>query len=505
MSRVRNANDFLERFSEAKARYEYYYRTWIEKTRAKYEDNGKVENLLADSLTEAHIRQYFIDPLLNSLNWHLSIHSLDQFPNLIPEAQIQSSESGNVCFLDYFGLENDGTPLLILEAKRPNIILPKRIQSLGNTDILLPSEEPVNSVVCAGLQKVPLTGKWNDYLEQLKKYVISVLDKRKVVPKRVILTNGNWLIIFKDPADSFLETGTYHLKNVLVYTDRNDIEANYKEVFDYLEHQKVLNETPPLSFEELFFHLSPNDVFQILHGLKLKYVQYPGFYENSPRINVMPVLFVRSKYDDWILVESRESHEMPFEEEKFGEHLETINNIAIDLLNKINKKLPVAIAPTTIESHFEDKEFFEMLKGVRHKKIDTVLQHDDFLIVTGQHTHYFRLQPSVIGCPHHNWAKSKQKGCSTPIAIQSRSINPRSFFITGEDQHCNHIGVESAKASQITIDNKERCGLRSADITEAFCEIWRFETRLCCRTCIFENVCTKAKIFNLPCSKVELD
>jgi hypothetical protein len=33
-----------------------------------------------------------------------------------------------------------------------------------------------------------------------------------------------------------------------------------------------------------------------------------------------------------------------------------------------------------------------------------------------------------------------------------------------------------------------------------FCEIWKFEEHLCCRTCAFEEVCTKAEVFSgLPC------
>ena len=36
-------------------------------------------------------------------------------------------------------------------------------------------------------------------------------------------------------------------------------------------------------------------------------------------------------------------------------------------------------------------------------------------------------------------------------------------------------------------------------LTVPFCEIGRFEWHLCCRTCAFEEVCTKAEVFHLPC------
>jgi hypothetical protein len=35
-----------------------------------------------------------------------------------------------------------------------------------------------------------------------------------------------------------------------------------------------------------------------------------------------------------------------------------------------------------------------------------------------------------------------------------------------------------------------------------FCEIFSFEEYLCCRVCAFEEVCTKAPAFRLPCERL---
>lgn len=61
--------------------------------------------------------------------------------------------------------------------------------------------------------------------------------------------------------------------------------------------------------------------------------------------------------------------------------------------------------------------------------------------------------------------------------------------------------VALAKSQTVTAKNRERCGPRSSRDGEAFCEIWSFERRLCCRTCVFEPVCTKAQVFHLPCQR----
>ena len=80
------------------------------------------------------------------------------------------------------------------------------------------------------------------------------------------------------------------------------------------------------------------------------------------------------------------------------------------------------------------------------------------------------------------------------VSIESRSTEPRSFFYSGEDHHCTHREVARAKSSQVTPGNRESCGSRSGRDFDPFCEIWGFERHLCCRSCIFEEVCTAADI-----------
>jgi hypothetical protein len=132
-------------------------------------------------------------------------------------------------------------------------------------------------------------------------------------------------------------------------------------------------------------------------------------------------------------------------------------------------------------------------------------KEDEFFVVTGDKTHYLFPEPSVPQCPHHDWGASHAAGvASMDGAGLQRSITPRSFFTSTEMHHCAHRDVAAAKASQITTENRVRCGSRSGEDSQAFCEIWRFETHLCCRTCVFEEVCTKADVFHLPCQPPNL-
>jgi hypothetical protein len=177
-------------------------------------------------------------------------------------------------------------------------------------------------------------------------------------------------------------------------------------------------------------------------------------------------------------------------------HLNQVHKAATNLLRRVNAALGTHLRAFPLSKHYQEQQSFDPIRGV--------IEHgrDEFFVVTGDKTHYLLPKPSVPQCPHHNWAQSHDAGsASHPGPIMRRSITPRSLFISQEEHHCAHRDVATAKASQITAQNRERCGLRSGEDGDAFCEIWRFEVHLCCRTCAFENVCTKAQAFRLPCQQ----
>lgn len=509
MSRVRNALEFQQRYHQARARYETVHRPRIEAARAHYARDTVTPD--EDDLLEAQVREYFIDSLLSALNWQLDATGEDGLPNLIPEAQIRSLESGNTRFLDYLGLSGEGSaPLLIVETKRPNSPLPQREITAGKGDMQPAAAESVASIICAGLKGAELSGDWNKWLGTLRAYVELVVSRSGHVPRRVVLTSGRWLVLFVDPADSFLATGACEPDRVLVFGtegggwgENDEISTRYNEVFSWLEHQRVLNEAPALTAGEVAFHVRPEEVNRVMHGLRLLYIEEPDFLAPSPVIKVMPILLLRSRYGAWLQVESQTRYTLPYRKEELVEHLESTREVAAGLLADINYRLGTNLTPSSIESHYRDATSFEVLRGVNRKRAVTSPHHEEYLIITGQHTHYFRPEPTVTGCQHHNWGYSHQQGCASPalVSIQSRSTEPRSFFYSGEDHHCAHREVGRAKSSQITPANRERCGARSGRDLDPFCEIWGFERHLCCRTCIFEEVCTAADVFILPCRR----
>lgn len=509
MSRSRNAEDFRHQYLQIRFRYETTYRGQIERIRAKYErsEAGAIPSYVDERL-EAHFREYFVNSFLQALNWRLNISPDEELPNLTPESPIASVSRGTKRRLDYLGIERETQqPLLIVETKHPGSPPPQIKKSSNRQAFEQSVSDSLPSVIADGLRGQELMGKWNEWLKDLCDYVLDVQDKSQEIPKRVILTNGRWLILFTDPADSFLPSGSRDAKRIFAFTyeddgnrKRDDFADRYNEIFEFLEHQRVLGETPPLTVGELAFHLSSEEVAGAMHGLRLMYIEKPGLYAASPIIDVTPVIILRSTHGAWLRVESGKEEPVPHHYEQLSDHLHNVQEEANQLLGKINEVLGVDLKPSKLEAHYSNDEMFESLKGIT--KLKSGAHHNEYLIVTGEYKHYLKPESSVADCPHHNWGYSNQQSCAEPrlVSIQRRSTDPRSFFITGEEHHCTHRDVSTAKASQITPYNRERSGPRSGS---AFCEIWPFEKHLCCRTCVFEEVCTNKLIFKLPCKKCE--
>jgi hypothetical protein len=131
--------------------------------------------------------------------------------------------------------------------------------------------------------------------------------------------------------------------------------------------------------------------------------------------------------------------------EQLGTHLTTVANAAQKLLREIGERLEKPLTQALIEDHFNDPQSFGAQKTV------TRSSDDEYFLVTGQHTHYFRSEPSVPDCPCHEWGKSNSEAVAAPPGpITASSVRERSFFFSGQIHHCAHARVLQAKSNAIT-------------------------------------------------------
>lgn len=488
---MRNADDFRQRLNTIRGQYDLVFKPLLDKIRNELSEDKRRRPPEVDLALEIHKRTYFVNGLLIALNWRLDREPGEGLPNIVPEAAIESAERGTRRYMDYLGFEQQTLrPLLIVETKRPSSSLPELSQDPSK---LVPSE-----VIAKGLMRdpKPLSGEWNTWLNDLKDYVLSTLAKTKHFPQRVVITNGNWLILLKDPEQVFSREDDPNPARILVFESIDDLISRYAELFAELEHQLVLGEAPALTPGELGFHVEIDSVNMISYGLRLKYIEQASIYEVFPAIHVAPLVFVRTRFNAWFRVESPpRKFELPHRSEDLVAHLDEVKHAANNLLTDVQARLALTLNPSSIRAHYQDEGSFESHPGVRS------IGENEFVLMTGNWTHYLGTEPSLSNCIFHDWAGSQAHGvAANPGPIMVRSIHPRSFFVSGEQHHCSHRDVDGAKASRITEQNRPLCGSRSGENEAPFCEVWKFEQHLCCRTCVFEEVCTSAKVFHLPCA-----
>jgi len=386
MSRVRNADEFLLKARSFRQSYETIFGPLISELRTKY-----VESPLQSvpdatkSLLEYHARCYLVNGILAALNWRLDSTPLDGLPSLVEEMPIRSHQRNTIRSLDYLGIERETQkPLLLVETKRPSADLPRLVDF--NSSSL--EEEPL-SAISRGLKGERLQGEWSDWLSTIGDYVRSLEHKSGDVPRRVLVTNGEWMIAFLDPRNAFIDEGAIESSWILICHDWNQIEESHTELFNELEHSRVVGRCPPLRVGEVSFHLARDDLHSVLHGLRLRYAERPSIYNRWPTVSVAPVLHLRSCFGLWLIVEKPgQDFFVPESHERLREHLSEVEDAASDLLTQVSQSLGLDLVPVTLTDHYES-DHFDLLPGVKET------HEDQFLLVTGESTHYLRLEPTA--------------------------------------------------------------------------------------------------------------
>jgi hypothetical protein len=485
---VRSANDFRITYRRLQADYERKYGQKVAEVRAALAD-PKRKNLDLEDALEAHVRTYLIDGILSALRWQIVSSTPAEIANMIPEAQVDPV-TGNRRYMDYFGYEREvNQPLLVVEAKRPS----KFPVSPGG------STETASETVSKWLRRPnSAPGEWKQWIPSLQQYVLSVFERTSQFPMRAAITDGNWLVIFEDPGDSFGAAGTRDLRFVHAFTDKADVDDRYDLVFRLLYQRFVSRFAPDVLPGAIAGLIDPAKVVQLLHGLLLRYATSETVGGLIPTISVTPTILLRSDTGSWIRVaRSNDVYVLPYRYSELSTHLQEVRAAAELLLARVHEQLGQRLQPATLDEHYADDEAFEGMPGIEEMQ----RKSDLFRIVTGRFTHYLLPDPTVPNCPYHDFAKSVELHCQAgELPIINRSIEtPRSYFTNTQLHHCCHEDVDAAKHIIISDENKLRCGVRSGRRGDVFCEIAPFDEFLCCRTCCFQQVCTATQVLRLPC------
>jgi len=230
-------------------------------------------------------RRHLIDIILIALGWNLDRQGRD----ILEEAQAKGETT---LFLDYLGVNPDSrAPLLIVEAKakEKSFVTPSpatidrsgaRNAMDGGPSLIARAVDHVNKGEAASSS--PVTLEWTRWIAKLRDYVKTVHENSGYCAQRVVITSGQWLVIFYNPAAAFLEDGAATDSGVLCFSGDELLERS-DQIHDLLARETLIRDPPErLRPTQLTAYLAPSDVAHVFCALWIVHRVDGAYFDVHP-------------------------------------------------------------------------------------------------------------------------------------------------------------------------------------------------------------------------------
>lgn len=467
---------------------------------------------------ECHTRDFCLDHLLAALNWQVS-PSLDpqeyitanlvieQSPDADGQVRLREELSERSRRMDYLGYDRaTDEPLFVVEAKRPSVRLPGVTPSVAS-----PDGHDAGRMIARALEKLKageaipkrwLNEDWREAIEQIRNYCRTIKAGRGIWPRKAALSNGDWLIVFASPENAFASDAEVDIQShlILVFESRDSMLRHHVLLWEQLEYSALGSLDRGVLVGQVSFLADPTMLERYSHGVRVSYTVKSTNFRRAPLLSVSPVLFVRGRGGGFIQVASHADVEVPIDSDAaMADHIRAVGAAGRELKKELEDRIldgrTLDLVP--VQDHCADSD------ALRIRPLVQPLPHPDgraFLLLTGESPHFIHESDDFAGCPHHRFVGSRVNGLAQLQGpLVESGLDPKSYFVDGSRHHCTHREVFAIKREQVTEANRGRCGHRGTAVGGAFCEVWRFEELLCCRSCVFHSVCVQARAFALPC------
>lgn len=451
----------------------------------------------ANDLLERRTRRFLIDGILQALGWNVAN------PNAIREEARSSSDLGDPLYFDYLGLASDArTPVLIVEAKGADINAPRPknggMLTAVDTAKFLAKEISI-SKGASGVSRI--TAEWRSYLGDLRNYVQSLDPAGRASLRRVVITTGKWLAVFNDPISTFFDEGIPDPNNIRFFSSIDDIQAEAEQIYLLLHRQCLVDDIPfTASVADALRWMRSDHVNGYLRAALVATTKSGAKRRPYPTRSIYPALAIETGNRVFIVVD----YDTPPVEEKIeaddiayllgamqskGTALEqrmrgVIGSAATPKSLAAFAGLPSSVANTLMRERAPvETDSSAALAGIdpQVKRLVNVTDEagidSEFVIITGEAWFYKFNDPLGPECSYHLWRAAKEGGVASDQAPMS--YTHESFTQDAQARHCAH-------GDHRAVRNRR-------------CQLDAIETHLCCRACIFEQVCWGGDHAPRPC------
>lgn len=432
-------------------------------------------------LHEHATRVYFLDELIELLGWTLGLGG-----DVVEEARLKDMTTTR---MDYLGkaCETD-VPALLIEAKAWNkpFLQPRKGGAFRVDDVLANAIDHWRGG--GETAKSPLAGDWPDYIVQVGNYVSRLYKLHGHRLPRAVICSGEWIVVFIDPVAAFVEGPAQ--SNFIKHFEKRNYKTDAPQLYELLSKDSLVEETPAsVRPTEISNFLSSKTLDKCFHAVLVSYeTAGTSLFGKKPRLAIHPALVLQSLDGMQLTVlEETDAEYMEYGRDEEGAdlsldaHVASIGEAALALLKRTSDQLGVKLHPSSVVDFLGfPKQPLHGPEVLRSLVKDLPNHNGNWIVVTGQDTHFVRARPD-LACGFHSWGicKAAQRAAGD-MAIIRPTMSPKVLFIDHKPHHCAHSEV--------------------LDRRETRCQVPMIDERLCCRGCTFAPVCWPGNINPpLPC------
>lgn len=456
----------------------------------------------ANDLLERRTRRFLVDGILRALGWD------SDDPGAIREEARSSSGTGDPLYFDYLGFAGDArTPVLIVEAKGADIDAPKprngAVLSSLETARLLAKEIAIKKGA-AGSSGV--TAEWRGYLEDLRIYVQSLDAAGRSTLRRVVITTGKWLVVFDDPMATFVADGLPDANSIHFFSSMENMQAEVEKIY-LLLHRRCLVDDIPLttSVADALRWMRSEHIDGYLRAVLVATTKSGARKRSYPTRSIYPALAIETGGRVFVVVDyDTTAVEEKMDVDDISYLLQAIQVKGTALESRMRSVIGAAATPNSLvafaglttspaDTLMHERVTVEASSSAARVGVDPQLKRlvdvtgevgvdSEFVIVTGEAWFYKLNEPLGPECTYHLWRTAKDGGVTSDFVPMS--YTPESFTQDAQVRHCAH-GDHRA-------------------VRDRHCQLDGIETHLCCRACVFEQVCWGRDRSPLPCPAIQL-
>ncbi|AMY01390.1 hypothetical protein A4R29_19235 [Mesorhizobium ciceri biovar biserrulae] len=131
-----------------------------------------------------------------------------------------------------------------------------------------------------------------EWIEQVRGYTRLLLGAHGTAPSRVVVTNGRWLLVIKDPNAVFTSKGRIPEESIRFY-DGDEVQSHYNEIASLLGFESLCSKWRPLvKPEELSDFLTGRRILACFRGVATSHLKDVDPFAARPMLKVWPATLI---------------------------------------------------------------------------------------------------------------------------------------------------------------------------------------------------------------------